>query len=508
MARLTHKKVPFLWFEECDVVFGKLKGFLILASILALPVDSKGFTIFCDASSVGLGYVLMQQVCVIAYTSRQLKFHECNNLAHDLELVAVVFSHKIWKHHLYDALSRKAVSMGGWACISISQRPLAWDIQSLSNLIVHHDISDPRRILADGQSEQTIQVLEDMFQACVMDFGGQWEESLALADFSYNNSYHSSIEMVPFEALYGRRYYSLIGWLEIFEVRPHVKLDEWLTFVEKSVLILATDVRRLHTREIPIVKVHVEEATWKIKARCRPSDFRHQNGAIAGHELLSQLASAATKYYNRKSGSAITGPEYLLDLINYSRNSQILMARLVGNNFSGVAHPVPREGERVYYFPQGHMEQMNACLNWRDMEQLQLTEDMTLDRKDMSQQPSWQELVASDLHGQPRRHLLTTEWSVFVSAKKLVAGNAFIFLRQILSLAHVELTLLKLPISKTSQLEIIVSVHKYLEARNHKLSVGLRFKMRFVGEEVPEKRFSGTIVDVGDSTSSRWPDSE
>ncbi|PHT47017.1 hypothetical protein T459_35621 [Capsicum annuum] len=70
------------------------------------------------------------------------------------------------------------------------------------------------------------------------------------------------------------------------------------------------------------------------------------------------------------------------------------------------------------------------------------------------------------------------------------------------------LTLLKLPISKTSQLEIIVSVRKYLEARNHKLSVGLRFKMRFVGEEVPEKRFSGTIVDVGDSTSSRWPDSE
>ncbi|MCD7464591.1 hypothetical protein HAX54_053051, partial [Datura stramonium] len=60
----------------------------------------------------------------------------------------------------------------------------------------------------------------------------------------------------------------------------------------------------------------------------------------------------------------------------------------------------------------------------------------------------------------------------------------------------------------TSQSEFIVSVNKYLEARNHKLSVGMRFKMRFEGEEVPERRFSGTIVGVGDNTSSKWPDSE
>ncbi|MCH87797.1 auxin response factor 1-like, partial [Trifolium medium] len=61
---------------------------------------------------------------------------------------------------------------------------------------------------------------------------------------------------------------------------------------------------------------------------------------------------------------------------------------------------------------------------------------------------------------------------------------------------------------RTSRSEFIVSINKYLEARNHKLSVGMRFKMRFEGDEVPERRFSGTIVGVEDNKSSVWADSE
>ncbi|WMV08862.1 hypothetical protein MTR67_002247 [Solanum verrucosum] len=56
----------------------------------------------------------------------------------------------------------------------------------------------------DGQSEGTIQMLEDMLRACVIDFGGNWDKFLPLCEFSYDNSYHSSIDMTPFEALYGR----------------------------------------------------------------------------------------------------------------------------------------------------------------------------------------------------------------------------------------------------------------------------------------------------------------
>ncbi|KAF3679800.1 putative peroxidase N-like [Capsicum annuum] len=188
--------------------------------------------------------------------------------------------------------------MGSLAFISAFQRPLALDIQSLANMMVHLDISDPRRIIAsvearstlleqiwsrqfeddrlrslresclhsgggspiwvpvsiisdrgshftssfwrafqeelgtqvdlstafhpqtDGQSEQTIQVLEDILRACVLDFGGQWDQFLPLAEFAYNNSFHSSIQMAPFEALYGRRCRSPVCWFETSEARP------------------------------------------------------------------------------------------------------------------------------------------------------------------------------------------------------------------------------------------------------------------------------------------------
>ena len=82
------------------------------------------------------------------------------------------------------------------------------------------DLSTTFHPQTDGQSERTIQVLEDMLRACVREFGGQWDSFLPLAEFSYNNSYHSSIDMAPFEALYGRRCRSPIGWFDAFEVRP------------------------------------------------------------------------------------------------------------------------------------------------------------------------------------------------------------------------------------------------------------------------------------------------
>ncbi|GJX68481.1 putative reverse transcriptase domain-containing protein [Tanacetum coccineum] len=69
----------------------------------------------------------------------------------------------------------------------------------------------------DGQSERTIQTLEDMLRACVMDFGGSWDTHLPLVEFSYNNSYHTSIKCAPFEALYGRKCRSPVIWTEVGE---------------------------------------------------------------------------------------------------------------------------------------------------------------------------------------------------------------------------------------------------------------------------------------------------
>ena len=71
----------------------------------------------------------------------------------------------------------------------------------------------------DGQSERTIQTLEDMLRACVLDFGGSWASYLPLIEFAYNNSYQASIRMAPYEALYGRKCRSPLYWDEFGERR-------------------------------------------------------------------------------------------------------------------------------------------------------------------------------------------------------------------------------------------------------------------------------------------------
>ncbi|KAJ6792402.1 auxin response factor 9-like isoform X1 [Iris pallida] len=292
---------------------------------------------------------------------------------------------------------------------------------------------------------------------------------------------------------------------------------------------------------------------------------------------------------------------------------------------------VPRAGERVYYFPQGHMEQLEASTNQELNQQItmfnlptkilcrvvniQLRAEVETDEVyaqitlmpesdqteptspdscppeppkspvrsfckiltasdtsthggfsvlrrhandclpplDMSQQTPTQELAAKDLHGfewrfkhifrgQPRRHLLTTGWSTFVTSKRLVTGDSFVFMRGengelgvgVRRLARQQSTMPSSVISsqnmhlgvlatashavstqslftvyykpRTSQ--FIVNVSKYLESVSNGFTVGMRFKMRFEGEDVPEKRFTGTIVGVGDLSShwatSRW----
>ncbi|GKA01410.1 putative reverse transcriptase domain-containing protein [Tanacetum coccineum] len=101
MAMLTWKNVKFEWGDKEEAAFQLLKQKLCSAPILALPERNENFVIYCDASHKGLGSVLMQNEKVIAYASRQLKMHEKNYTTHDLELGAVVFALKIWRHYLY-----------------------------------------------------------------------------------------------------------------------------------------------------------------------------------------------------------------------------------------------------------------------------------------------------------------------------------------------------------------------------------------------------------------------
>ena len=95
------KGVRFVWDDACEKSFEELKRRLTTAPNLVIPERGVRYTIYYDASKQGLGCVLMQLGRVGAYGSRQLKIHEQNYPTHDLELAALVFALKSWRHYLY-----------------------------------------------------------------------------------------------------------------------------------------------------------------------------------------------------------------------------------------------------------------------------------------------------------------------------------------------------------------------------------------------------------------------
>ncbi|GJT04526.1 putative reverse transcriptase domain-containing protein [Tanacetum coccineum] len=235
LTKLTQKNKKYIWDEDQESAFQLLKQKLCEALILALPEGNDDFVVYCDASHQGLGVVLMQREKVITYASRQLKPHEENYTTHDLELGAVIFEairitgtkeiprQIVWKIP-YQGLSSKEIVSRICVPISIiSDRDSHFTSrfwQSLQSALgTQLDMSTAYHPETDGQSERTIQTLEDMLRACVIDFGKGWERHLPLVEFSYNNSYHASIKAAPFEALYGRKCRSPVCWAEVGDVQ-------------------------------------------------------------------------------------------------------------------------------------------------------------------------------------------------------------------------------------------------------------------------------------------------
>src|SRR3954462_12735505 len=100
MTQLLKKDKRFEWSDTCETSFQELKRRLTSGPVLILLDIQKDFEVYCDASQQGLGCVLMQEVKVIAYSSRQLRPHEVNYPTHDLELAVVVHALKTWRHYL------------------------------------------------------------------------------------------------------------------------------------------------------------------------------------------------------------------------------------------------------------------------------------------------------------------------------------------------------------------------------------------------------------------------
>nr|GEW28932.1 putative reverse transcriptase domain-containing protein [Tanacetum cinerariifolium] len=247
LTKLTQKNKPFVWGNNEEGAFQTLKRKLCSAPILSLPEGSEDFVVYCDTSLRGFEAVLMQCEKVIAYASRQLRKNEENYTTHDLELEAVVFALRLWRHYLYgtkctlytdhkslqyildqkelnmrqcrnaqaEACKKENIGAEGFVGEGEPFEVRADDRDPIfasrfwrslqESLGMNLDMSTAYHPQTDGQSERRIQTLEDMLRACVIDFGNGWDKHLPLAEFSYNNSYHASIKAAPFEALYGRK---------------------------------------------------------------------------------------------------------------------------------------------------------------------------------------------------------------------------------------------------------------------------------------------------------------
>ncbi|GJT02976.1 putative reverse transcriptase domain-containing protein [Tanacetum coccineum] len=263
------------------------------------------------------------------------KVDEKNYTTYDLELGSVVFALKIWRHYLYktkctvftdhktlqNILDQKELNMrqrrwlkllSDYDCDIRYHRGKAnvvadalsrkeWIEPLRKALGTDISMSTAYHPKTDGQSERTIQTLEDMLRACVIDFGKGWVKHLPLAELSYSNSYHASIKAAPYEALYGRKFQSPVCWAEVgeaqltgpeliqettekivlikqrmqaaqdlkknyadrkrkpieFEVMPleGIHVDDKLQFVEEPIEIMEWEIKRLKRSRIPLVKV-------------------------------------------------------------------------------------------------------------------------------------------------------------------------------------------------------------------------------------------------------------
>ncbi|GJR55578.1 putative reverse transcriptase domain-containing protein [Tanacetum coccineum] len=157
----------------------------------------------------------------------------------------------------------------------------------------------------DGQSEKTIQTLEDMMRACVIDFRNGWERHLPLNEFSYNNSYHDSIKAAPFEALYGQKCRSPVCWAEVRDAQltgPELihETTEKIEAVSPSSKFNGTPIEVLSSRGN--VKINSERSIRNSSQKPHPQQVPHlepcgqgsSNGEDYKNLSLQKLSNPST----------------------------------------------------------------------------------------------------------------------------------------------------------------------------------------------------------------------
>nr|GEU49898.1 reverse transcriptase domain-containing protein [Tanacetum cinerariifolium] len=291
MTKLTQKNVKFNWGEKEELAFQLIKQELCSAPILALPKGLENFIVYCEASHKGLGKAnVVADALSRKEWSRPLrvralvmtmglnlpkKILKAQNKALKPENLSAedvggmlrkdLPKEKLEPRKLMKLYMKEVVTRHGVAISIISDRDgrftsLFW--QALhKDLGTRLDMSTTYHPKTDGQSERTIQTLQDMLRACVIDFKKSWDRHLPLVEFSYN-SYHTSIKVAPFEALYEQNCRSPKCLFDesLMILLDELRIDDKLHFVEEPIEIMDRKIKQLKRSRIPIIKVR-----WKSK---------------------------------------------------------------------------------------------------------------------------------------------------------------------------------------------------------------------------------------------------
>nr|GEV95168.1 putative reverse transcriptase domain-containing protein [Tanacetum cinerariifolium] len=244
--KLKEKNKKFEWGDEQENAFQTLKDMLYDAPILSLPEGADDFVVYYDASNQELGAVVfaLKMRRHYLYETKSVIYTDHKSLQHIFDQKELSMRQRRWIELFsdYDCEIRYHPAHAIRYSVHPRANKMYYDLRGLywwpgmkkgiamykslqKALGTRMDLSTTYHPKTYGQSECTIQTLEYMLRACAMDFGGNWDTHIPLVEFSYNNSYHSSIKCAPFEALYGRRCRTPIAWTEVGEgklLRPEV----------------------------------------------------------------------------------------------------------------------------------------------------------------------------------------------------------------------------------------------------------------------------------------------
>nr|GEX25386.1 putative reverse transcriptase domain-containing protein [Tanacetum cinerariifolium] len=305
MTKLTQKKVKYEWGDKQEAPFQLLKQKSCSAPILALLEGSEDF--IADIAT----YVSKCLTCA--------KFK-----AEHQKLLGLLVQPKIpeWK---WDNITMDFVT----------KLPKSLSLQNA--LGTRLDMSTAYHPETDGQSERTIKTLEDMLHACALDFGKGLVNHLPLVEFSYNNSYHASIKVTPFEALYGRKCRSPMCWTEVEEAQ-----------------ILGPELIQETTEKIVQIKQRMQAASDRQKSyaelKRKPMEFQVRDKKCHADEPLA--VSLDGLHFDDKLHFVEEPVEIVDHVVKRLRRSQIPLVKVRWNSNRGPEFTWEREDQFRKKYPQ------------------------------------------------------------------------------------------------------------------------------------------------------------